>query len=71
MDLDDDAPADNNILDEKNVMTDSDAEMEGYQYKDENGEDEIIENDEFDDSEFGFDSSDFADIDGNDDDDNF
>ena len=71
VDLDDDAPTDNSILDEKSIMSDSDEEIEGYQYKDENGEDEIIEKDEFDDSEFGFEGDDFTDIDGNDDEDNF
>ena len=73
-DLDDDAPADNNILEEKNIMTDSDAE--GYSYKDENGEDELTEGDDLlgDSDDFGnfgnFDNSgdDFADIDGSDED---
>ena len=73
-DLDDDAPADNNILEEKNVMTDSDAE--GYSYKDENGEDELTESDDLlgDSDDFGdfgdFDNSgdDFTDIDGSDED---
>ena len=41
------------------------------QYTDKNGDDEIIEKDEFDDDEFNFDKDDYADIDGNDDDDNF
>ena len=48
IDLEDDAPADN-LLEEKNVMIEEEAE--GYGYKDENGKDELLE-DEGDDDTF-------------------
>ena len=77
-DLDDDAPVDTSLLDEKSIMTDEDAE--GYQYTDENGDDIVPDQDDDftgddllpDDDSLSEDplfssDSDFSDIDGMDD----
>ncbi|MGN0537232.1 MAG: DNA-directed RNA polymerase subunit beta [Acutalibacteraceae bacterium] len=61
---DDDMPSDGQNFDEKSIMTDED----GYQYKDENGEDIIDSSDDYDDedSDEDFYKSEMIDLDGED-----